>query len=70
MKVSGVCPKCSSKRIVGPISSLARDHNIVFTRKNKGEYYSVVYACADCGFFEKYVGDRGIKELNKMFNEL
>ena len=70
MKISGVCSKCSSKRIVGPISKFARDHDIVFIRKNKGAYYSVVYACADCGFFKKYVGDKGIRELNKMFDEL
>ncbi|NHJ47006.1 MAG: hypothetical protein FK733_04380 [Asgard group archaeon] len=69
MKSSSICPKCSSKRIVGPLIR-SRNYDRIGFETDKPiieETFSfIVYACADCGFYEYYFDDKGIEKLKEM----
>ncbi len=60
MKSSKKCPNCQSRKIAGP-------HNdkgiILFSRIDYALTES--YVCADCGFIQKFVKEKDMKEIKR-----
>jgi predicted nucleic-acid-binding Zn-ribbon protein len=62
MKISGQCPKCSSKEVVQLAGQSFGDK----VYPAGGQYSTVVkYACTDCGYVETYLADSNELELLK-----
>jgi hypothetical protein len=71
MKVNGVCPKCDSKQILGPLK-LDMRHNFFVEELSKWKddlIFQQLYVCANCGFFERYINDESVELLVKKLDE-
>ncbi|NHK32813.1 MAG: hypothetical protein FK730_15795 [Asgard group archaeon] len=64
MKISGLCSKCGSSRVVGPLPIDKRVvTNIISVERNThfSNYLLKfdIYTCADCGYIERFIDEKG-----------
>ena len=68
MKKTGICPRCKNNQIKGPYNAghtLPRDHNCPLTLTIPFMHTATLetFTCANCGYTEYYVNEKGLKNL-------
>lgn len=66
MKKSGQCPKCGSQAIYTNEKLTKRGERATIPITTWKSYFTSVYACTDCGYFEEYIAETELQDAKRM----